>query len=120
MRDLRDPEADGFGRRVGEHYAPAPLSPARRAALDEALRQRIERSGPARRLAPALAAAALATLVWWSWPDAPEPELASAASTRWEQDLFYAGDAASSTAVEAEGLPEDYRAIAVAFLDAEL
>jgi hypothetical protein len=58
--------------------------------------------------------------VWGSTTLPPRCLPASAASTRWEQDLFYAGDAASSTAVEAEGLPEDYRAIAVAFLDAEL
>jgi hypothetical protein len=112
--------------RIRQAYAPEPLSPARRVALDEALRARTARRPRARWLAPALAAAAaLAAVVAW-WPQAIESDPANpqitalewAAELEWEESIFFP-DAGESELGGSEGgaLPAHYQAIESLWLD---
>jgi len=129
-RDDRAPlhtEDEEFIERLAEGFAPAPLSAARRAAFDHALAARIASPQRKRLLVPALAAvAAAAALAWFVAPGTLDPATNSeegvlaeaAAAARWERELFDPSSLfESEEADDAEGLPDDYAAIAVAFLD---
>jgi len=108
-----------FVDRLARHYAPQPLTPAQRVAFDEALHARLH---PRRRvwlLAPALATAAVAILVWLgigSWAPGPEP-VPSTVPGAWEFELLLSSDVSpSEDRDESEYLPDEYLAIASAFL----
>ena len=131
-RDDRAPlrgEDEELVERLAEGFAPAPLSPARRAAFDEALAVRIASRRRKRLLVPALAAAAAVALAWLVAPGARGPatnELAgemdllaeAEAAARWERELFDPDFLfESEEATDSEQLPDDYAAIAGAFLD---
>jgi hypothetical protein len=126
-RDERPP-LDGaeeeFVDRLAEVYAPAPMTAAERAAFDGAIRARLER--PVRRpvLIPVLGAAAAAALVWFVLTQpigpigSPGEESGAAVAGSWEDELFLSSDlSASEDRDESESLPEDYLAIASAFVD---
>lgn len=128
----RDPGLDRhFAERVSEHFQPEPLAPSERARFDAELRERIHGRRRAPIWAPALVgtAAALA-LLWWASPIAepiPQSERASevAASSQvdsaseipsnWEAEVLLVG--ADAVVLEEAYLPDDYEAIALAFLD---
>jgi len=133
-RDERGPlsaEDEEFAERLAASFSPAPLSPAQRAAFDEALAARLERRR-SRLLLPALAGAAgavAAALAWLVAPGAFDPAASqprgaddvvaeASAAARWELELL---DLDSLTdpdaAAESEQLPDDYAAIAGIFLD---
>ena len=114
-----DQEEKDFADRLAAHYAPPPWTSAKRVGFDEALRARIER--PQRRgfAVPALAAVAVAALVWVSFSlrpagDESDPAVASV----WENELFLSSDVSPlDDRDDSEDLPEDYLAIASLFLD---
>jgi hypothetical protein len=122
-------EDEDFVERVAASYAPPPMTAAERAAFDAALLERIGQSRPARRwLAaaglPAAAAAALAAAWLFLFSPgtgglAPLEESAPALSARaWEEELFLEGVFFEAEQPdESELLPEEYIAIASAFLD---
>jgi ferric-dicitrate binding protein FerR (iron transport regulator) len=125
----RDHDPDRrFAERLAEHYRPEPLDPAQRARFDAALRQRFERRQWAPAWVPALTgvAAALA-LGWWIWPAATPPmdsgtgvaPVAMASSleaSEWEADVLLT-DTDETLAAEEAYLPDEYVALAVAFID---
>jgi hypothetical protein len=101
------------------------MTAPRRAAFDEGIRARLER--PRRRavLIPAVGATAAAALAWvvLSYSTGPtglpggEGSGAVVASS-WEDELFLSSDlSVSEDRDESQALPEDYLAIAGAFLD---
>jgi hypothetical protein len=122
-------EDEGFVKRVAESYAPPPMTAAERAAFDETLLERIQRSHPTRRwltLAGVPAAVGAALAAAWLFFLSPETEglapsegMVPALSARaWEEELFL--DDASLDAEqtdESELLPEEYVALASFFLD---
>jgi hypothetical protein len=114
-----DQEDRVFADRLAAHYAPPPWTSAKRVDFDEALRARIER--PQRRgfLAPALATAAAAALVWVSFSLLPAGEESNpVAASAWESELFLSSDVSPlDDRDDSEDLPEDYLAIASLFLD---
>ena len=131
-RDER-PQLDGaeeqFVRLLAAHYAPQPLTPARRVAWDEALWARLRRQPRRMRLAPTLATAAMALLITYiSWSGLFTPlahnggagvnvPVASNAGP-WEYELFYARELTGTTEREDGAiLPDDYLVIARMFLD---
>lgn len=118
-----------FVRRLAAHYAPEPLTPARRVAFDEALWARLQRQSRQPWLTPALVTVAVAVLITClSWPgllmppahDSSPPINTTALSGTgpWEYELLYAHEF-SGTAEHDDGalLPDDYRVIARVFLD---
>jgi hypothetical protein len=127
-RDERPP-LDGadkeFVERLASSYAPTPMTGAGRAAFDDAVRARLER--PRRRpvLIPAVGAAAAAALAWvvLSYSIGPTrlpggEDAGAVAASFWEDELFLSSDlSASEDREESATLPEDYLAIASAFLD---
>jgi len=133
MTDSRDDRAplegaEGeFVERLASSYAPAPMTAARRAAFDEAIRARLERSRRLPVLIPAVGAAAAAALalVWLvlSYSMGPiglpwEGESEAVVASSWEDELFLSSDlSAAEDGDESATLPEDYLAIAGAFLD---
>src|SRR5262245_35625467 len=95
-----DHAEEQFVRRLAAHYAPKPLSPARRVALDEALWARLQRQPRLTRLTPALATVAVAMLIaCLSWSGlfrhqthhgAPSVSIAAMSHTEpWEYELLY-------------------------------
>ncbi len=102
---------------VGRHYAPPEETAARRAAFAESLRARLE---PRRRwvLAPALAAVAMACLVWWALPTSlPRAPAGAALDSAWEYELLLSSEVSpAADRDESRFLPDDYQAIASAFL----
>ena len=132
-QDERKPlhsEDEEFVERLAARFSPEPLSPARRAAFDDALAARIARRRHRWLLVPALATAAVAAaLAWLAAPGAFDPEkigpenrddvIAEAtAATLWELELFDPDAFAErDDSDDLEQLPEDYAAIAVVFLD---
>lgn len=130
-RDERPPRGgaeEEFVDRLASVYAPAPMTAAERVAFDDAIRARIER--PARRpmripMMGAAAAAAAAALVWLvlTQTEGPigspgEEESGTAVAASWEDELFLSSDlGASEDRDESEILPDDYLAIASAFVD---
>ncbi|MEN8183257.1 MAG: hypothetical protein ABFS46_12065 [Myxococcota bacterium] len=107
-----------FVERVARHYAPPESTPARRAAFDEALRQRLEAPRRGRGLAPALVgvgAALLLAVGVWTASEAPRVEVADGA---WEVELLLSSDVSpSEDSDEGDYLPDDYLAIASVFLE---
>jgi len=118
-RSQLNPEERAFVHGLAAHYAPPPWTSAQRAEFDAALQARFE--GPRRRglLVPALAGAAVAALIWFSFSpgrqvDPSRPVVASA----WESELFLSSDLSPlDDRDEGEALPDDYLAIASLFLD---
>ena len=112
-------QEETFVNGLAAHYTPQPWTSAQRARFDEALQARLER--PRRRgfLVPALASAAAAALIWFSFSsdrevDPSKPVVASA----WENELFLSSDVSPlDDRDEGEVLPDDYLAIASLFLD---
>lgn len=116
-----------FVERLASHYAPEPLTEARRAAFDARLRERLEERSPRLTLIPALVAVCVtAVLVWATLPlwtengplDRSSRSVVAQEPSVWEERLLY-GDAAVSIAEEgaAEELPSEYAAIASVLLD---
>ena len=124
-----DHAEEQFVRRLAAHYAPQPLTPARRVALDDALWARLQRQPRQTRLTPALAPVAVAMLLTclsWSGlfiPPAhdggPRISISAMSSTEpWEYELLYSREL-TGTAEPDDGaiLPDDYLVIARVFLD---
>jgi hypothetical protein len=124
-------EDEAFAERLAASFSPGPLSPARRAAFDDALAGRLERRR-SRRLVPALAAAAGVTAAALAWRVAPgvfdptptgrggadDVVAEAAAAARWELDLLDLDSLTDADgADDAERLPDDYVAIAGLFLE---
>jgi hypothetical protein len=115
-----------FVRQLAEHYRPEPLGPAERARFDARLRERVERDHRAAAWLPSLAgvaaALALALWLWPAGPPTPETHVVAAADlpsdasdTRWETDVLLVDE--DATLAEEDYLPDDYQAIAYAFID---
>jgi hypothetical protein len=124
-------ENEEFAERLAASFSPAPLSPAQRAAFNEALAARLERRRRSRLLVPALAAAAgaaAAALVWLAAPGAFDPTATggraaddvvaeASAAARWELGLLDLDSLIDADDVDDfERLPDDYAAIAGTFL----
>ena len=107
-----------FVERLARHYSPPESTPARRAAFDEALRQRLEVPRRGRGLVPAwvgVGAALLLAVGFWTLSEAPRVELVDGA---WEYELLLSSDVSpSEDSDEGDYLPDDYLAIASVFLD---
>jgi hypothetical protein len=135
MTQLRDerPQLDRaeeqFVRRLAAHYAPEPLTTARRVALDEALWARLQRQPRLTRWTPAVAMAAVAMLIacltWSGLFTLPPQDVGSNVSVRavpssepWEYALLYPREL-TGTPERDDGaiLPDDYLVIARVFLD---
>jgi hypothetical protein len=118
-RSQLNPNERAFVDELAAHYAPPPWNSAQRARFDEALQARFDRPRRLGFLIPALAGAAAAALVWFSFSpglevDPSRPVVAGA----WENELFLSSDVSPlDDRVESEALPEDYLAIASLFLD---
>lgn len=119
-----------FLERLNAAYAPRPMNATRRAALDERVREQIERRPWHSQLAPALAAAAvLAFALFWGLRSgveeqrAPVIQLASVEGPQtvdWEAELYlYDGPVGTTAAgtVDEEFLPAEYAAIDRLFFD---
>jgi hypothetical protein len=109
-----------FVERLAEHYRPEPLGPLERARFDARLRERIERRRRAPAWVPSLAGvAAVLALIWWVWPAATAPSPAAvdraASDASWEADVLLVD--ADAELAEEEYLPDEYVAIAFAFID---
>jgi hypothetical protein len=131
MTDPRDEGApldgaDGeFVERLASSYAPAPMTAARRAAFDDAIRARLERPRRGPMLVPAIGVAAAAALAWVVFshstgpiPLSGEDEPRAAVASSWEDELFLSSDlSAAEDSDESAALPDDYLAIASVFLD---
>ena len=124
-----DHAEEQFVRRLAAHYAPQPLTPARRVALNAALWARLQRPPRQTRLTPALATAAVAMLITclsWSglfMPPAhdggPSVSISAPSSTEpWEYELLYSRELTGTTERDDGAiLPDDYLGIAQVFLD---
>jgi hypothetical protein len=124
----RDSEAEQFIARLVAHYTPTPLTPARRAVLDEALWARLQR--PRRlKLMPALATVAVGIVVAWltlpgpftPTPRGGEPRVSvggTSSSVHWAYELIYPRELSGATERDDSPiLPDDYRVIAQVFMD---
>ena len=124
-----DHAEEQFVKRLAAHYAPQPLTPTRRVALDEALWARLQRQPRQARLTPALATVAVAMLITcltWSGlftspahDGGPSVSIVALSSPEpWEYELLYAREL-TGTAEHDDGaiLPDDYLSIAQVFLD---
>jgi len=128
-RPQLDHTEEQFVRRLAAHYAPKPLTPARRVALDVALWARLRRHSRRTRLAPALVTAAVAVLVacltwsglFTSLPRKGGPSLSVRAlpsTGQWEYELLYPRELTGVVERDDRAmLPDDYRVIAQVFLD---
>jgi hypothetical protein len=118
-----------FVKRLAAHYAPKPLTPARRVALDDAIWSRLQRQPRLMRLTPALAPVAVAMLITClSWSGLfrlpahqgdPSVNITAMSSTEpWEYELLYSREL-TDTAEPDDGLilPDDYLVIDRVFLD---
>jgi hypothetical protein len=124
-----DHAEEQFVRRLAAHYAPKPLTPARRVALDEALWTRLQGQSRQTRLIPALATVAGAVLIMWltwsglflppAYDGGPRVSMSTMSSTEpWEYDLLYARELTGSAEPDDRAiLPDDYLVIARVFLD---
>jgi hypothetical protein len=124
-----DHAEEQFVRRLAAYYAPEPLTPAKRVALDEALWTRLQRQPRQARLTPALATVAVAMLITClSWSSlfmppvhdgGPSVNIAAMSNPEpWEYELLYSREL-TGTAERDDGaiLPDDYLGIARVFLD---
>lgn len=118
-RELRSPEDMAFVRRIADAYAPAPLTPARRAAFDAELETRLARDRW--RFAPwaaAVATAGAATLLLLARLPAAPVEQARVLEDPGADEAFVLAIAGGTTTEFDSALPADYQAIA-GLLDAE-
>ena len=127
--DLSREEAE-FVERLAANFAPAPMSPSRRVAFDEALWARLGRRGGRTILIPAFATVAVAAVValliftgrfepvatdGGVEPGAIVAEASAAA--QWEVELLYLRELTPpEERDDSELLPDDYLAIASVFL----
>ncbi len=127
--DLSRDEAEFVGR-LAANFAPAPMSPSRRVAFDEALRARLGRRGRRAVLVPAFATVAIVAMVallifsgrfepvamdGGMEPGAVVAEASAAA--QWEVELLYLRELTPpEERDDSELLPDDYLAIASVFL----
>lgn len=124
-----DQAEEQFVRRLVAHYAPEPLTPARRVALDEALWTRLQRQPRLPWLTPALATVAGAVLITWlTWSGlfpspthdgSPSVSRSAMSNTEpWEYELLYARElTGSAESDDGAILPDDYLVIARVLLD---
>jgi hypothetical protein len=124
-----DHAEEQFVRRLAAHYAPEPLTPARRVALDEALWTRLQRQPRLTWLTPALATVAGAVLITWLtwsglflWPahdGGPSVSMSAVSNTEpWEYALLYSREFTGSAERDDRAiLPDDYVVISQVFLD---
>ena len=119
-RDRLAPEDAAFVRRVADAYAPAPLSPTRRAAFDAELDSRLARDRW--RFAPwaaaVVVAGAAALLVLAHLPAAPVQEVADTQDDAIAEEEFVLALSDGSSDAFENTLPTDYQAIA-SLLDSE-
>jgi hypothetical protein len=124
-------EDEEFVERLAASYAPPAMPPARRVAFDEALRERIARRSAPRRWAasawvPSAAVAAAVAALWIAFglsgvdgpPSDAERSTPLLSASAWEEEVFL-GETffESEEGDESELLPEEYLAIASAFLE---
>jgi len=105
---------DRLIERIGAAYAPPPLLPSRRVALEKELWARIESGRRLSGFRPLAAAVTFAAAVLWFAPAWHRQD--SEPIDTWEYDVLYSADGASATlqvAADDEPLPEEYRAIEV-------
>jgi hypothetical protein len=114
-----DPQEKGFADQLAAHYTPPAWTSAKRVRFDEALRARIERPQRRGHWIPALAAVAVAALVWIQIRPVPAGDgSAPVVASAWESELFLSSDVSPlDDRDESEELPDDYLAIASLFLD---
>lgn len=124
-----DHAEEQFVRRLAAHYAPEPLTPARRVALDTALWARLQRQPRQTWLTPAVATLAVALLLMclsWSslfMPSAPHDSRHVSMATRsstgpWDYELLYARELTGTAERDDEAiLPDDYLVISHVFLE---
>lgn len=130
----RELDADDlrFTERLAEAYAPEPLTAEQRGSFARALEARLERRHRRARLLPALSGvAAAAAVAWLVLPRQPAPESGGqvarpeasqaaleAGPVDWEVELLFP-DTGSGDEWETRNdpLPDEYLAIASAFLD---
>ena len=119
-RDRLAPEDAAFVQRVADAYAPAPLSPGRRAAFDAELDSRLARDRW--RFAPwaaaVVVAGAAALLVLARLPAAPVQEVADTQDDAIAEEEFVLALSDGSSDAFENTLPTDYQAIA-SLLDSE-
>ena len=128
-RPQLDHAEEQFVRRLAAHYAPTPMTPAKRVALDEALWARLRRQARRALLAPVLVTAAVAVVIaclTWSGLFTPLPrERGQSVSVRvmsstgqWEYELLYPRELTGAAERDDTAmLPDDYLVIARVFLD---
>jgi hypothetical protein len=113
-RDRIDPADVAFAQRIADAYAPAPLTPSRRAAFDAELETRLARDRW--RFAPWAAAAtvagAAALLLLTLLPAAPRDEVAERTDDAAAEEEFVLAIAGDSSDEFVGSLPTDYQAIA--------
>lgn len=113
-RDRLAPDDAAFVRRVADAYAPPPQSPSRRAAFDAELEARVARDRW--RFVPWAAAAAVAgaaaLLVLALLPATPAPQVAREPLDAAAEDEFVLAIGGEAPEEFADGLPEEYVAIA--------
>lgn len=127
--DLTREEAEFVGC-LAANFAPAPMSPSRRVAFDEALRARLGRRGRRAVLVPAFATVAIVAVVALlifsgrfepvAMDGGVEPGAVVAeasAAAQWEVELLYLRELTPpEERDDSELLPDDYLAIASVFL----
>lgn len=113
-RDRLTPEDLAFAQRIADVYAPAPLSPSRRAQFDAELDARLARDRW--RFAPWAAAAtvagAAALLLLTLLPASPRDEVAEQTDEAVAEDEFVLALTGDSPDEFVGTLPTDYQAIA--------
>jgi len=118
-RSQLNPKEKAFVAGLAAHYEPPPWNSAQRARFDEALQARFDRPRRPGFLVPALAGAAAAALIWFSFSPGPEvDESRPVVASAWESELFLSSDVSRlDDRDESDALPDDYLAIASLFLD---
>ncbi|GIX48896.1 MAG: hypothetical protein KatS3mg131_3107 [Candidatus Tectimicrobiota bacterium] len=114
--DRLQPAEQAFVGRLARHFAPPPLSAARRAAFDAAVWARLQRRRRRRRLLPAGAAAA-AALLWLLFSGHPGERLPPAETRSDAMPLLQAVLEDALAEEESAVLPAEYRVLAQVFLD---
>jgi hypothetical protein len=123
-------DEEQFVTRLAAHYAPTPLTPAQRAALDAALWTRFQRPPRWRLLAAALATVIVAGAVsWLALPGLFTPPtlreggpgasgVKMPGTVQWEDELLSSRELTDpDERDESAMLPDDYRVIAQVFLE---
>jgi hypothetical protein len=121
----QEPDVNAEDRRfigaLRKAYEPQAMTPARRAAL----RQAVESSLAQRRrlwvVVPALGSAVAAAVAAWFVlvsPSPPSSPVAGSGAFAWEEELFFSNDLLEAeSGPDAEFLPDDYEAIAAYFVE---